>query len=437
MDKNKNKKNKPEKMKIENKKTDSNKMEHSLKQIWNVFKLAQKKGVSPGQRVNRKTGEKEEKRVNFKTIESYVGMMESLGRDYKEKYGVSDYRKWQPEKIEELIRDRFDNFHKGNTSEAYNVNSLLSALKFYNHAVENISSLQKKHRTLVDTNKMRKEKNEKNVIRYSKASKTLRATPDQSVQVLQNIAQDGYKVPTREMAYHVAKIAQLTGGRHTSVLNLKAEDITIDKKTNSVYFHKDKGGLSRSVKVDEDTAAYLVALKEEKGTEEGRLFVAKRKDGTFMSVKETRKEISRIVTDAGKHLTTTKMITIKDENGEKKEVEIEQKFSMHSFRKSFALERTHQYIKQFTSKHQVDKYFAQLIEEEKAFSGEPRLKEKLDTLYERINKDREHPRDITLVEYAIFATSLDLGHFRNDVITQFYTDFKEVRKYYEEDYPQD
>ena len=40
-------------------------------------------------------------------------------------------------------------------------------------------------------------------------------------------------------------------------------------------------------------------------------------------------------------------------------------------------------------------------------------------------------RDLTREEYAIFLASVSLGHFRNDVITAFYTTANEVKNYYD------
>ncbi|MGM2853637.1 hypothetical protein, partial [Bacillus cereus group sp. Bce028] len=61
-----------------------------------------------------------------------------------------------------------------------------------------------------------------------------------------------------------------------------------------------------------------------------------------------------------------------------------------------------------------------------------KLKQKLDAARERINKDRKEPRELTREEYAIFFTSVSLGHFRNSVIKDFYADLDEVMEYYEE-----
>ena len=394
----------------------SRKLDASLKKVDKLFEKCYEKGINPNGK---------DKRWSENTRNTYADMVKAFARDYHEAYGVADVTKMTDEgKINQLVQNRIDNYHAGKTSESYTLKTLVSALKAFNHGVAN-TNVFKKEFMLGNPDEMRRTMKENYVIRSSKTSSTLRATPKDCQSVLDNIKNSGNNVKTREIAYHVGKISMLTGGRISNILKLKASDFTIDKKTNEIHFIKDKGGLSRTVKIDKETADYLGKLREGKKENE-RLFSSvrtKRDQGTFKSTEELRKEVTKMITNAGKHLEKTVKVTVKDKNGKPKTVDVTQKFSPHSFRKSFALDRASYYLSKFDSKNAIDNYVARRIGEDK------KLKEKLDTLRDRTNRDRKDSRELKPIEYAVFFASVDMGHFRNDVITSFYTDYEEIMKY--------
>lgn len=396
----------------------SRKLDATLKKVEKIFDKCYEKGITPSG-----------KRWGETTKTTYLEMVNAFVRDYHEAYGIADLTKMTDEdKINQLIQNRIDKYHEGQLGEAYNIKTLAAGLKALNLGIKE-TNVFKKPFTIGNPDEIRRELKEQYVIRNSEASSVMRAKPNECESVLNNIKNQGYDVKTREVAYHVGKISMLTGGRITAVLKLKASDFILDKNNHTIQFVKDKGGLTRSVRVGEDTAKFLESLTKERGEKE-RLFSTvrtKHNKGTFKSVKEMRKEVEKIISNAGKHLTKSIEVTVRDKDGKPKQVTVKQKFSHHSFRKSFALDRTSFYLKKFSSPSAIKKYVANRIKEN------PRLKEKLDTLRERINKDRKEDRKLTPMEYAIFFGSVDMGHFRNDVITSFYTTFKEVEAYVNEE----
>ncbi|WP_349346911.1 hypothetical protein [Priestia megaterium] len=92
---------------------------------------------------------------------------------------------------------------------------------------------------------------------------------------------------------------------------------------------------------------------------------------------------------------------------------------------------TKNFYDKFSSESAIKSYVAGCIAED------PKLKEKLDTLKDRVHKHipaaerHKRGRDLTREEYAIFFASVSLVHFRNDVITSFYTPANEVKNYYD------
>ncbi|MGF7536551.1 site-specific integrase [Bacillus mexicanus] len=390
----------------------SNKLDNSLEKIDKVFEKMRMQSISV-----------DGGRVSDRTIDTYKDMVKSLMREVNKEFGISNVRKVKESHINDLVHKRIDKYHDGDTSQAYNLKTMTAALKAFNLGVEKTNVFNhKKKFALGNPEDIRETMKEQNVFRHSKASTVLRATPDECWSVIENIKKKGYNTETRKAAYHASRISLETGGRISAILRLRPCDIDLNAKT--ITYVKDKGGLTRTLKISDDTAKYLEELTAGKKLTE-RIFNPKRSDGTFLSVKELRKEINKVVSDAGQHLTRKEDVRIKNKKGKHTIVEVEKKASPHMFRKGFSLQRTMENYEKLSSKTAIDKYIAEKVAEN------PKVKDKLETVRDRINKDRNTKRDLTRMEYAIFLTSLDLGHFRNDVITAFYTTFNEVKDYFD------
>jgi len=393
----------------------SQKLNASLTKIERVFEKMYHKKIYVGKSP-----------MSESTVKVYADLTIALMRDVHKKYGVSDITKVKKEHIAEIFQERIDKYHDSNTNEASNLNSIVSAITAFNTGVKE-TNIFKRELELGDPKGMRDSLREQNVFRNSRASRTLRATPAESMQVIRNIKQSGYDTRTRDTAAAVSQISFGTGGRISSILKLTPSDIEIDEKTNKIRFLKDKGGLTRSVEItDKDTLQFLKGLTEGKKPNE-RLFSFKRKDGTFLSVAEMRKSVTNVITNAARDLARTEKVKVKDRDGNYKYVSVPRKFTPHSFRKAFALQRCHDYLKKIPSDPKKLQEYVQQLKD-----SDPKLKNKIETMEKRINASRKSIRQLRHDEVAIFLTSRDLGHFRKDIVTSFYTTFSEVQKYYEE-----
>lgn len=404
---------------------DSKKLKASNKKIDKIFEKMFHKGISV-RRAEWDGKGKEPSGMSKNTVKTYSDLVKSLLRDANQRYGIADISKLSEDMVKQIVQDKVDDYHiNENMHQASNLKGYAAAIKAFNLGVQetNIFKNDKKF-IIADADEIRDSLKEQNVFRRSSASPVLRATPKECLEVLENIKSKGYNTDTRKIAYLAGKISLETGGRISAILRLRVGDINVTD--NKITFVDDKGGKTRTVEVDKEAALFLSALQAGK-KENQRLFTPKRTDGTFKSVKETRKEVSSIISDAGKHLTRVEQINIKDADGNRKLVDVERNFTTHSFRKGFAMERTQEYIEKFSTKKELDDYVAARIAED------PKLKEKLNMVRDRINDSRTgKPRDLKIYEYAIFFCSVDLGHYRNDVITAFYTTFKELLAYYDE-----
>lgn len=389
------------------------KLEATLKKVDRVFEAMFHKGI---------TVKEEKDSWGENTPGIYSDLVKALIREVHVRYGVADAKKIDMEKTKEIIMERAERFSKGELSESYNVKTVLAAMKAFNVGAEQTSIFKGNSVNLGDVDAIRTELKERNLIRYSKSSTIMRATPDQCEKVLSNIQSKGYQTDMRDIAYKASRVAYETGGRITATLKLRPQDI--DFENNRIHFNKDKGGLSRGLKISQETSDFLKELSVGKKPNQ-MIFTAKNKDGTFKSVVETRKAVQRIVKNASSEVRVTEKVTVKDENGKKKEIEVEKRFTPHSFRKGFAVNRTKEYLDRFHSSSAMKRYIQKRIKED------PKLAKKIQTLRTRLNRGRKTLRSLTPEEYAIFFTSVDLGHFRNDVIKAFYTTANEVKEYFQ------
>jgi integrase len=393
----------------------SQKLNASLTKIERVFEKMYHKKIYVGKSP-----------MSESTTKVYADLTIALMREVHNKYGVSDITKVTKEHIAELFQERIDRYHDSNTNEASNLNSIVSAITAFNSGVKE-TNIFKRELEFGDPKGMRDSLREQNVFRNSRASRTLRATPGEAMEVIHKIKQSGYDTRTRNTAAAVSQISFGTGGRISSILKLTPSDIEIDEKTNKIRFLKDKGGLTRSVEItDKDTLQFLKGLIDGKKPNE-RLFSFKRKDGTFLSVAEMRKSVTNVITNAARDLARTEKVKVKDKDGKYKYVSVPRKFTPHSFRKAFALQRCHDYLKKIPSDPKKLQEYVQQLKD-----SDPKLKNKIETMEKRINASRKTVRQLRHDEVAIFLTSKDLGHFRKDIVTSFYTTFSEVQKYYDE-----
>lgn len=402
----------------------SRKLEASIKKIDRVFDKMRRKGLSVGER-----------RASDRTIQTYTDMMKGFMRSAHKEFGVSDVSKITKEQVEELFQKRIDLYHDGDMSQAFNLKTLAASITSFNLGVQETNVFSYDNKFVVgDIQEIRELMREQQVVRKSKASTVLRATPLECESVLQNIKDSGYDTNTRDVAYNAAKISLETGGRISAILKLRPSDIKITTKNGKeiyqVEFYKDKGGLTRSVEIAKESAEYLMSLAHGKKPNQ-RIFETKRNDGTYKSVKELRKEVSKVIASAGEHLTRQEPVKVKDKDGKEKIVFVTKKASAHMFRKAFAMAETKKFLDMFASKSVRKRYVKARIKEDS------RLKDKLDTLKDRINKHipkdqrKEKGRKLTKEEYAIFFASVSLGHFRNEIIGSFYTTLNEVKGYYD------
>ncbi len=426
---------------------ESRRLQATLKKVENIFERVYR--IKAKERAEKKK-ELEDKGIDVEknyhllpkawgdtTQTDYTGMMKAFVRDVHEETGYVDMRKIK-DYFEQNIERRVESYFQGNLKEASNIKTLIAAVKAFNFGASRTKEFSKnpdKREAFVIPNvdRIQKELKEDNVFRYSKATSVLTPKPSETKEVFENIRTQGHGMKPsdpynmRTIAYHVSKIQEAASGRISNTINLKVEHIK-EIKDGKIIFHKDKGRLSREVvevKIDKETQRFVE--RSIQGKNDGdRLFVGKRKDGTFLSIKDTRKRVSTIVKNAGAHLTREVDITVKDRQGNKKSVTITKSFSTHSFRKGFALNRVVMYLDKFKTREAAEQYIRERSRDN------PKIWNKYKREINRLNRDRNTPREMTRLEMSYYMTSVDLGHFRLGIVENYYAPPEMVLEHYKE-----
>lgn len=394
----------------------SNKLNRSIEKIDKIFDKMYDQNI----RVNKKKNN-----ISLRTKKNYSDRVKTFLREVNKEFGISDISKVKQKHYDYIIDKKICNYRGGKTSEVSNIKTTLAALNHFNWGIQetNIYSNSKKF-TIGDIKETRKMLRGEKIYRKSGYSNVMQANPEQSREVLGNIPNLGYDTVIRKLAGQTGFISLKTGGRITSVLGLKKRDFQrTGPDGGKITFFRDKGGLTRTVKVDNEIISYLEDLSSEKKSG-NYLFEVRKKDNRLKSREQIRQQVSKVISAAGASFERVEIVKSKDKDGNEVAKEVIKKFTTHSFRKAFALERTKDYYLTMSTQEKRQRLL------EKRFRENPKVEGKYYRQLDRINSKRNVSREMTREEVSIFLTSVDLGHFRTDVINMYYCNFGDVKRYY-------
>ena len=378
--------------------------------------------------------------VDDSTIRTYKGLVKSVVSEIRERENIVELNEITDDMFKDLLQERIDLYNDGQLKEASNIKPILSAFNFFNNAMEKTDVFPKEEKCRIgDIKEIRAQLEEERVIRKTRASSNLRATHDQAATVIDNLKNQGHK--GNQNRQEIAKLAQFslyTGARVSDAIDLVAKDIRFSGDRAFVLFRDSKGELSRQVEEDiPERVKFLRELKEGKKPNQP-VFARLKQDGTFKSKESFRKEVAKYVKDAGDHLTQTTHVRKKNADGSVSYIPVQQNFTHHSFRKAYTNERIAYYYHKFTTGGVDPKEYMKyrmnenkFIQERQGIKNMPDLEKKMRDLQNRINKNRTSGRrDLLLPEICVFFASTDIGHFRNSVVNEYYSDWNEAAETY-------
>lgn len=397
----------------------------SNKKMRKMFEKMAYNRVSTG---DERKGKK--KYLSESSMEGYGDQMEGMLKEANRRFGIKRFEDFSPAMFESIIQDLIDEFKKTG-GKASSINTKISAIRAFHRGVAetNIyrttknrddSHLLEFHQKYLDG--LREKIKGDKVVRSGPKSTVLRATEEQALKVIENIQQGGYNTTNRKIVVDVAFLSLVTGGRVGSCLRMKAKDLDFENKTITMV--KAKGGLTYYVDMrDKDIPLLKGILGSLKPNQQ--LFELKTKEGRIMSTEEGRKLVHRYVSEAGKEFAVDN-----------------KRFSTHSLRKAFARRNMEDYIDKIKTQTNVEAEVRRLSERDS------KVAVKYESLYKRFNNyriekneeiEKNNKKNLTSVEKlplnevsvkeaVIFFTSIQMGHFRNDVVSSYYSNYNEAVK---------
>lgn len=380
----------------------------SWSRIDRVFDWAKQKGV---------TWQEGKERNADSTYKTYADVMKAFEKHLQNEYGLKDITRAKPRHALEFIEKKIEAYKSTGEGSPLTMRQFPHAL----HALQSCAresgafrglSLGRKDRlvNLLDVN---------NVYRYSSESKCLKATHEDYEKVQAEVLKS--KSPNGGIVAQIHQVQRHVGCRISETMNLKKEHITFQRDGTATVFIKGKGGHTRWVSVTDKGTVGL--LREESfGKKPGAfVFQIKNRAGKDKTHKGAEKICKDVVRSAAVRAGVNRNRVT---------------YSTHSARKAFAQEHVNKYakktlqelekeLKRREKNYPLDKNgknkLTQKIREQLT-----ELRKKIDPKGKRYSKSvrdaKRRARTWTHKELCLFLVSIDLGHFRLNVM-RFYADY--------------
>ncbi|PGP18676.1 hypothetical protein COA01_23320 [Bacillus cereus] len=425
----------------------------------NKFSLSPKKQANGKQNLNS-------------TYTDYAKKVKTLAKKYFKKYGVSNINQIEPEKMEKLIIEEYG--HKS----AFTIKAYTAAINLFQKSTQadrlqggGAFSTPLYLANIDGKGGLREYFEEHDMKRYSSDSKTAHLNQD-SLDKLHTALENSDKAHTDTAAEYLTFCSH-TAARFDGAIGCKGKDITLNEDDTATVFLVEKGRKPRWVHVrNPDSVAYLKEKKEGLASQDH--YVVNPPRYTQGKSKGNRMSRKKIEQQVGKQMGKI----ISEIAAEHALAEVGKTVSMHSARKYRAQEWAVEYasksptelnqilqtrikeheqrIKEIREHNQkIDTQIAKLKGDNKNKSkvakltrmkkeaNVPSVQEKVQTALDRINWRRmpgakgvndaglrrtKKDRPMNHKELVMFLVSLDTGHYRVDVISQYYVKWEEIQK---------
>ena len=330
------------------------------------------------------------------TKKTYSDDVKAVIREANRLFGITRFKELTPEMTQHLIINKIN---RGESAQT--IRKMVHALEFFQTHATQTGAFKENQINITNHASNLQLLKDNNVIRRSSDSHRYRATKEESIKVIEEMAK------VDPFLADIAKYQLLTGFRVSEAIRQQEKNINV--APDRVKSEKAKGGLTNVIAIDhlnQEEKQFLNDLKNKADEETGRIFErqTKIKDDRYKSDERIRQEVTKLAHECAKNLGI---------GGAGKT------FSSHSFRGAFALERVKFYAKNASV---IDQIIADKIKEQ------PRLKQKYKNFEDRIKNHTKNPKAYEIQPYQKiqWALSTDLNHSRQD-IARFYISVEQIK----------
>jgi integrase len=386
--------------------------------VWEWLEKQQTKGKKENQL--KAISERKKERgsgLAFGAIEKYKYLFHTLMELVEKKTGKNDPIKVKPNDVYSVIDNLILEYQNGKTGISSFLRGIDDALHIFKEASK-VSGVYKRELRLGDKRVIAKKLNDKKVYRKAKDTTVMQATREDMEKVIVEIEKSKSNRKAKDMAIAVLRLEFTTGKRIRGLLRSKVGNY--DPNTDQYINYGDKGGKNNEVYFLTSEAKMILdklvlkpnGLRKSDGDMLFKIQFTQHKDsnknGQDKPVDAMYNQISTIVKNAAKKAGVNL-------------VEEGRKFSSHSCRKGFGVERANFYLSTMNA-------FERKKELERRVQLDPRLGERVNKVLENIKskfkiKKNAQKRDFTDVEIVKLLVSTDINHSRIDVMRYYLLDY--------------
>lgn len=417
----------------------------------NKFSLSSKKQANKRQNLNN-------------TYSDYTKKVKTLINKYFEKHRIDDIRLIEEDKMNQLILDNYSD------KSAFTIKAYTAAINLFQKSTQS-EKLQgggafSEPLKLANVEKLRTHYEENDIVRYSSDSKTGHLT-DETLNQLQTALVTSDKAHAKTAAEYLELSSHLAT-RFDGAIGLKGKHIVINEDNTATAYVVEKGRKPRWIHVrDEESVSYLKEKKESLSSQNHYIVNPPRitqgkNAGNRMKADVIEKQLGKVVnavvkehgiSDGDKNISMHSARKYRAQEWAKEYAAMspEQLESMildriiESERRAKEIAAENQKVREEIRKIKNNKGDKRRIQQLKASLREenlPSVASKYQTAIDRVNYRRlpgskgpedkglrrtKQDRPLNHKELAMFLVSLDTGHYRVDVISQYYVKWDEIK----------
>lgn len=318
------------------------------------------------------------------TMANYQNVVRDFTQFVFAQHGITDINFLRQAHGEEFIQHQLERFSRDEIAAG--------TVKTYIHALSKLQNMARdqtgKRIRVINAEKALERANASGAIRhYEDADKGRIINREQAEQMIHSLVES--RSHNAQVLSEYARFSMETGSRISAGLRLQVKDLNFER--NTVTFHSDKGGKTRTVLIDPKYMSHLKTLVE--GKSSGRqVFELRNRKGHLLKISTARKQAENLY---ARHASKLGL----------------EGANYHSQRKAFANARY--------SEYKAMNYKALERDLARRMKDSPQLARKMQALESKSGARHGSGRHYSHQQLAKLLVSIDLGHERLDVL-RFY-----------------
>lgn len=365
------------------------------------------------------------------SIKGYIDKVKTIVRKYGKAYGEYDIHKFEKERVMDLL--------KGTYKNPWTIKTYTSAINYFNESVQQLPNSPIKKLDIINNDEMKDYFLSAGIIRKSEETHTGHLTKETYGQLQKELSDSASSLQNKAAEY--LELCVLTAARIDGAIGVRGRDISINDDGTAMVYLTEKGRKPRWTEIrNQESVKRLEELKN--GCKNQDWFVVRKpiikqggSKGKMMNDQVIQQKMGSVLKK------TVDKLGI-DDGAKSISMHSGRKFAIQNLATDYFMEKEEDLRKMLDKRIVEDKKRAEEIKKEKGIIV-PTIERKMKDVKDRINWVRKPgargpedagkrrtkiERDLSKEELVLFLTSLDSGHYRLDVMRQYYVDTEKAKK---------